>query len=649
MKVPNRTCTVIVFGLGVIFLGVHSLWPQSVSKPSTSSPSGGQLNRAVEVPFDATMWDEHVFPDGTRYRINLSTATFLFDIEPWSEKDLRLANMLAVNYRDAINAAKGTGYKWITSVDVVCGITKHQEDAVMAVIERAIASAARSYVIALEKELQKHVANGTKTLRAAHDWAEAACMLALGRDQTPNKAAEAILARFRQKTEWSAPIGPFTASEELRQAWQLHRYLMTPLPVVMGDSGLTEDELCLVWAELLRTTAANPSTRKDFVRFSKWAGLLEESSTMPSGEKLLLAADASLPTSGPMDLSSVRALSNQFRNFFPEGLTLIPRVIGMEDSAIALAGLKGVSPMEVVIKVFMHLPQNVDIDGNSGWYARQRYALLPLLRPQDSIESKKMVLTQAYQDRLKKAFKASLTKVRETHAAWRPTVLPALQAKPKIYILKPALSLEPQATVYLRMAETARWLRQQIDVVSAEDPSTDWQEAQQQLREIENRSLGLYLVALRELGMSDASWRSNWPHADHLSLMSAAEKWLCSWPTSDLAGVDTRVAIPVLRERGKITYWATVGVQLLKLKVAFVHPPELEVVNKRGEFERANWTEKLQCSIADAIVVVRPETFLVPADVFVEFTRGGKPLSREGFRALLPKKGTVDRTLDSLK
>ncbi|GEM_PF-6730950 len=166
MKVPNRTCTVIVFGLGVIFLGVHSLWPQSVSEPSTSSPSGGQLNRVVEAPFYATMWDEHVFPDGTRYRINLSTATFLFDVEPWSNKELKLANKLAVNYRDAINAAKGSGYQWITSVDVVCGITKHQEDAVMAAIERAIASAARSYVIALEKELQKHVASGTKPLRS---------------------------------------------------------------------------------------------------------------------------------------------------------------------------------------------------------------------------------------------------------------------------------------------------------------------------------------------------------------------------------------------------------------------------------------------------------------------------------------------------
>jgi hypothetical protein len=270
---------------------------------------------------------------------------------------------------------------------------------------------------------------------------------------------------------------------------------------------------------------------------------------------------------------------------------------------------------------------------------------MPLIRPGDALESYKLALTTAYRERLRKAFSASLTKVRETHLARQSPLLPALSdtRKPQIFVLKPELDLEPQATVFLRQAETARWLREKLDreLQSATDEAG--RKAIRHLQSLEGRSLGLYCIAAKNLGATNNALQRGWMQADLAAAEDTAREWLKAWPKSALAKKDTRVAVPVVRSGDSVTYWSTIGVQMLRLKVSFLSPPALEL-EVEGKPQRAEWHGGELCRVGQATVKTMPETLLIPADVFMEFTRKGKPLTRQEFQTLLPKDASLERT-----
>ena len=66
---------------------------------------------------------------------------------------------------------------------------------------------------------------------------------------------------------------------------------------------------------------------------------------------------------------------------------------------------------------------------DGGWYDYQVYALETLLLPEKGTEANKLLLTKAYKKRMLEAFKALITKRRETHARQGPPrIAPAAMA-----------------------------------------------------------------------------------------------------------------------------------------------------------------------------------------------------------------------------
>jgi hypothetical protein len=633
------------------FLARRAARPAPVSRASTES-----ITVPPVPPLDGSLWAEGRFADGPKYRINFSTATFQFDMEPWNEKDAKLGTRLWPSYAAAYEAGESRAEPRLTSLDVVTGIAKMQEDEILASLELSLLRQTESFLDRLTRQLK--VRNSTPAEEKAHAdalaWATAAQALCQPRPKPENKRAREILANFRSGKAWAEPLSFYADSEELERAWAVQRFLRASLAELFSEDPRSGAVSWQAWAALYQAIAEDADLTRAFTRLSRWSAMLDESAAGFSGETLLAAFRSELlPGNAWLNPGRIEGFFKPFRQHFPSGMSILPPAIPVENLFISIARQRGAGTMDRVLKGLAENSRYSAIGEDSGWYARQRFALMPLLRPEDALESYKLALTGAYRERLRKAFSASLTKVRETHVARHNPLFPSLATKKKlqIYALKPALEIEPQATVFLRQAETAKWLRQRIATEADAGPesASAGKEVSERLKELENRSLGLFCVAARNLGMTNALSARGWSNGDLRSIEESAREWLRRWPESRLAGRDTRVAVPVARAGNSVTYWATIGVQLHRLKVGFLSPPALEVQAENGQFSRAEWNSREACRVAGVTVQLLPEMFLIPADAFVEFTRSGETLTREEFRDLLPRNSTVENTRAKLR
>ncbi len=96
-------------------------------------------------------------------------------------------------------------------------------------------------------------------------------------------------------------------------------------------------------------------------------------------------------------------------------------------------------------------------DDQSGWYQYQVYALETLLLPAKGQEDEKLLLTASYKKRLVDAFKALVTKRRETHARHVYAGADAGPLRPGE--VRPRLRVEPCVTFYLRSARAYDFLQ----------------------------------------------------------------------------------------------------------------------------------------------------------------------------------------------
>jgi hypothetical protein len=214
-----------------------------------------------------------------------------------------------------------------------------------------------------------------------------------------------------------------------------------------------------------------------------------------------------------------------------------------------------------------------------------------------------------------------------------------------VIVLKPKLEVEPLATVYLRRAEAAHWLREKLAAEFGSEPEAHKRLASllDKVQILEDRLLGLYAISALNLGVTNPPALPAWAAANLTTAESKARDWLQTWESSAAGREDTRYAVPVLDKDGPLTYWSTVGVQLLKLEVRYEEPPALEIKAADGKWKRVEWVGGTEAHADKLWIMLKPETFIIPADVFMEFERGGSPLTRVEFRNLISGCDTVEK------
>ena len=152
---------------------------------------------------------------------------------------------------------------------------------------------------------------------------------------------------------------------------------------------------------------------------------------------------------------------------------------------------------------------------DGGWYDYQVHALETLLLPGRGEEHAKLLLTRRYKKRMREAFKALLTKRRETHLRQMSLTLGAAMPLPLPKKIQPRLRVEPCPTYYVRTARSYAFLFNFLEASVGADglkalhglrqdhPQTS--DLYAELTGQRDLFYGLYLVSCEDLGLRP-SW-----------------------------------------------------------------------------------------------------------------------------------------------
>ena len=348
-----------------------------------------------------------------------------------------------------------------------------------------------------------------------------------------------------------------------------------------------------------------------------------------------LVADPSLPKPGhgvaifPPSASRENEL---FRRLFPLGLPpgadLMRGLIeGVRSGAVDLAPRKG-----------------------SGWYEHQVYALETLLLPEKGDESRKLLLTAPYKLRMLEAFKALMTKRRETHSL-PPAAAPFSDPPPEPpRRIAPRLRVEPAPSFYLRTARAYAFLAAFLESAVGADVLMSLhglreggerpQDLRSELASMRDLYYGLALLSAEDIGMR-LKLHDDEP-VDRDRCEQLASEWLAHARDDPDLGVDTRVSVPIYVDaKGGVTrLWATLGVRLTRLTADFARAPR---IRPRNAQESDGW---------QAVEPYRLETssYLIAVDDFAEITlRGNRVLTRKELRAVCDVQKSKEAIVSALE
>jgi hypothetical protein len=648
MTLTGKHLLMTAAGAGIIALLLANGGRSTKQVASSGSLPHEQLVIPPAPALSEQFWREETLPNGTRCRLNLSPAVFKLDIEPWTEAQADVAERLWPDYHSAKRAVKKDWGQWLESVDWALGCAKVEEDEVLAEIELLILQWQREFIRRLIVALESRVTDSSAAQTDAVAWAHAARMALEPGFKPSSESVQRVFKSFSSQREFWTPLGFYGSTPELAVAWRAQRFFSAPLCSLFPNRN--DDDLWNTWALLHETTLRDSSLKDNAARLWRLSGWLEESVKSHASEGMFGQISRSLEKADDRN-NAIRHLKSTLSDNFPAGVAFMPRTSARETLSIALAIQKGRGAMDGVMNALSSTPQLASLQESSGWYARQRHSLLPLLRPQDSLEIYKLALTDRYRDRLRKAFAASLTKVRETHVSRSWFSWGTLSAaKPTIVVIKPALEVEPLATAYLRRAEACHWLRNRVMTEFGQTPSLENRLSllATRIESLENRLLGLHAISVRDLGLANQPPLPAWAATNLMRAESEARAWLDGWESGKTGKEDTRYAVPVRDDDGTLTYWSTVGISLLKLEVRYEAPPALEIQDDNGQWNRVEWVGGTEARTGKLWIILKPETFIIPDDVFAEFERRGDPLTREEFRKLLSGCSTVAKAREKL-
>ncbi len=458
-----------------------------------------------------------------------------------------------------------------------------------------------------------------QALASESDRAAAALLTAAARldGQQPQVApavadeAEKLQEEFLVNELRSKPLGFYTWSDELVKIFQRDRMLQTEIKEQAARplaSALSRDEVLL----------------KSYTAYLT----LSEKLTNPLAWSDLRAAAQALKQGGPPD--------------FPEHLSLFPPSRAHESDLIKK--LYGAQPIpegfnlaDEMIKRIRAGSLDLRPSPASGWYDYQTFALEALLAPERMPEGKHLTLDESYRQELVGLFKALLALTRETHVKQLEMPMAgaaAMPAKVVLYI-RPALTLEPLATYYLRRARSYRFVRevcQQAFGPEGLDRARRLTAAGSvnlslgaELRLMESLFYGAYLRTCEEIGMEPEAGGdlagSDEANVDR-ALLAA---WLASVRKDPDLGNDIRMMVPVFYDilRKKIKVWAVLGIATRPLHVSYDSVPTVkQIESPEGKFVKPQ----------DVEVAFQGESrkiaYIATAEIYVS-----RLLNRKEFRA----------------
>jgi hypothetical protein len=553
------------------------------------------------------------------WRVNASDAVLRLDA-PMIRADLE-GELLALHpsYASAVKAVASGPYKVLPSVNMIDGKAKQFDDGLYAALDLA-------YYRGLDQRLKSHVRLVRDLFEKVGAESPAAPFLAAGLSlagETVRSSSageqDRLLKTFLTDPLQSKPLGFYTWSEPLSACFRFLRYFQQPISEMQAARAIAR----------ALSDGESASLRESYAEAVRFYSRL---TNPPDGRCILdyLAKPDSLADPTPLFPTSTSPETQLFRKLFPTGLP--------PDADLMRT---------LIVKVRLG---DVDLAPrpDAGWYAYQIHALETLLLPERGPEYAKLLLTKSYKKRMLEAFKALLTKRRETHVR---NVMPmaAAEAPPPPTAVEPRLRVEPALEYYLRTARAYGFLANFLEAAIGEEALKSLHGLRQGgLREPDLRSellgvrelfYGCYLIGAEDIGWKPAFLEGE--SVDREACEARAREWLEKIDQEPDLAADTRVSVPIAVDpiRNVTRIWATLGVRLAKLDVSYVRTPRIRPKDE----DSAEWkmVEASRC---------RGVTYYIPVDEFAEVElRGPRALSREELRAVCDAQKTKESILKSLR
>jgi hypothetical protein len=283
----------------------------------------------------------------------------------------------------------------------------------------------------------------------------------------------------------------------------------------------------------------------------------------------------------------------------------------------------------------------------SGWYDHQVHALETLLLPEKAEESRKLLLTRSYKLRMLEAFKALMTKRRETHVL---DFAPTASAPAPLQNVAPRLRVEPCLSFYLRTARAYAFLAAFLESAVGEDVLKTIHGLREdgerpldlntELASMRDLFYGLALISAEDIGLR-ANLHDDEP-VDRDDCERIASDWLAHLREDGDLGVDTRVSVPVFVDpaRGVTRLWATLGVRLTRLSASFARAPRIK---PREDTAADAWRLVESAQLGTSY-------YLILVDEFAEVElRGNRVLNRQELRAVCNTQKTKEAIVSALE
>jgi hypothetical protein len=382
------------------------------------------------------------------------------------------------------------------------------------------------------------------------------------------------------------------------------RFLQRPLPA----------EQPVLISDLARAVGSEPKLLDDYKRVNAFYARL----TNPLDD--LTLADESVRAGKYEGLQAIAVFGSSrsketelFRRLFPLGLP------------------PGADLMREMIRAIRSGKVDLAPKADSGWYDHQIYALETFLLPEKGAEHTKLLLTKNYKKRMLEAFQALMTKRRETHARNLKTA-EGMAAPPPLVNVKPRLRVEPCPTYYLRTARSYDFLLNfllaavgEVGLAALHGLKEGGKRSEGllvELRSMRELFYGFHLLSAEDIGMAPEI-RPDEP-VDRAACEAKATEWLSSYAKDTDLAVDTRVSVPLYFDtvNRRTRLWATIGVRLAKLDVAYARPPKVKPKGGTGEWEELK-PHQLEAAL-----------YVIAVDEFAELEVPGlEPLTRKELRS----------------
>lgn len=582
--------------------------------------------------FDPDLTDPRPFgPEDNRWQLNLSAAVIALDVPDTRSDDSPALQRLYPDYAAAARELKAAGFTVLPSVNLIGGKAKQFDDGLYAALDLHMAANTEDGIADI-KRLVRQLMSELNPTGDAYAWMIAA--LEAGRMLSPDEfnrrpaKTDEFLAAFRRSPA-SKPVGFYTWNEDLARVFTFLRFLQQPYH--------TREGVPQVLANALKR---NGSCREQYSRMIEFYSKL----TNPmDGLNLLALLDAG---NEGKDLREIAAPDMQPTVHFlpysdaPEN-ALFERLYPMGVPA-------GAELMRDLVTAIRTGKLDLTPGDDSGWYDYQLHALEALLLPEKNPEAPKLMLTRKYKLRLLEAFKAQVTKHRETHIRQIAAANGAAAAPmPPDDDLAPRLRLEPNPTYYLRYARAYSFV-QQLVLATVADPNglnrlregaVHRMPLGDELELMRLKFYGFYLLACEDIGLKPELRAGE--ITDEGYCKGLASEWLENWADDPDMAVDTRVIVPVyIGLRGETRNWCTLGVRPIHLKARYARSPSWRPWPKPGEAP-AEWKQ---------VGGITPLKVIVLGDEFAEAElRPGRVLTRAELRDIADHNPTKEAILAELQ